>query len=101
MAQTQLRQESIALTMVIRRDRILMLTFPTGGNGYKATYFVLKFHCISPLYVSPFYWTYGLIAKLFISAIGKIVPAADVDSFGNLGYINIWFIIFKTNSSKE
>jgi hypothetical protein len=101
MTQNQLRKESIALNIVIGTDRILKLTFPTGGNGYKATCCCRKFHCISPLYVSPFYWTYGLIAKLFISAIGKIVPAADVDSFGNLGDINIWFIIFKLNSSKE
>jgi hypothetical protein len=101
MAQNQLRQESIALNIVIGRDRNFMLTFPTGGNGYEATCCDLKFHCISPLYVSPFYWTYGLIAALFISAIGRIAPVADVDSFGNLGDINKWFIIFKTNSSKE
>lgn len=36
-----------------------------------------------------------------IAAIGKIVPVNDVESFGNLGDLNKWFIIFKTTSSKE
>ncbi|CAF1580880.1 unnamed protein product [Rotaria magnacalcarata] len=35
-----------------------------------------------------------------IAAIGKIVPVADLESFGNLGDQNKWFIIFKTNLSK-
>ena len=36
-----------------------------------------------------------------IGAIGNIVPIDDIESFGNLGDINKWFIIFKTSNSKE
>ncbi|CAM4808816.1 unnamed protein product [Rotaria magnacalcarata] len=35
-----------------------------------------------------------------IAASGKIVPVADLESFGNLGDQNKWFIVFKTNLSK-
>jgi len=36
-----------------------------------------------------------------INVIGKYIPVDDVDSFGNLGDHDKWFIIFKSASSKE
>ncbi|CAF2927116.1 unnamed protein product [Rotaria sp. Silwood2] len=36
-----------------------------------------------------------------INTISKIVPVNQIESFGNLGDAKKWFILFKTNSSKE
>ncbi|CAF3959989.1 unnamed protein product [Adineta steineri] len=36
-----------------------------------------------------------------IKVIGRYIPVEDVDSFGNLGDHDKWFIIFKSSASKE
>ncbi|CAF1374625.1 unnamed protein product [Rotaria sordida] len=38
---------------------------------------------------------------VIIGAIGKIIPINNVESFDNLGDLKKWFILFKTNASKE